>query len=159
MGTTVSKQLVLLEQADPEVQERLVNAGMVQLLPRVLVGYAPETLPAQAVALPGNAAPDWLCDQLIPPTLMQDYANLGRVLSVLLAELPKGTALSPINVAVLHCLVVHNWRRLVLKHPAPPRGLVRQDGALHQCHIAFDTLLNRYPRPALRDIALESAGD
>ena len=114
-------------------------------------------LPENAIALPGQTAPGWLCDQLIPATLMQDYANLGQALDTLSAKLTDSNALSPLDVAVLRCLVVHNWRRLVLKHAAPPRGLIQEDSALHQCHLAVDALLSRYPRPALRDIALESA--
>ena len=151
-------QLVLLEGADPKVQDALTRAGMVQLLPRVLVGTAPETLPENAVALPGQAAPGWLCDQLIPSSLMQDYANLGGVLTSLSSKLTQSAVLPPIEVAVLRCLVVHNWRRLVLKHTAPPRGLIQKDSPLHQCHLAVDEMLSRFPRPALRDIALEPTG-
>ncbi len=148
-------QLVLLERADPQLQETLTCAGMVQLLPRILIGTAPDPLPGNAVVLPGQAAPGWLCDQLIPSKLMQDYASLGRILMTLSDRLTQSAALSPIQTAVLRCLVVHNWRRLVLKHPAAPRGLIRNDSALYQCHLAVDAILSRYPRPALRDIALE----
>ena len=95
-------------------------------------------------------------DQIAPTSLEEDYEQLGRTLEALAPRLLTLAALSPNDIAVLRCLVVHNWRRLVLKHPQAPRGLVRKDGPYHRCHLAVDALLNRYPRPALRDIALES---
>ena len=48
---------------------------------------------------------------------------------------------------------MHNWRRLVLKHPALPGGLIRPEWSGYRCHLLVDRLLRRYPRPALRDLA------
>ena len=50
-------------------------------------------------------------------------------------------------------LIRHNWRRLVLKHPALPGGLIRPEWPGYRCHLLVDRLLRRYPRPALQDLA------
>lgn len=150
--------LVLLKSAKPALQDKLAQAGLVQLMPRVFVGCPPQSLPKGALMLEGSEAPEWLCDQVAPTTLLEEYAQLGHVLRELIGRLPKGAVLSPLDTAVLRCLVVHGWRRLVLKHAPLPRCLVKEDGAYHQCHLAVDALLTRFPRPAVDDIALEPAG-
>lgn len=150
-------QLVLLEAAEGEAQERLQALGFEQLLPRVFIGPLTQQPPLGALALPGQFAPAWLMTQLLPGNLAEDYEKLHRSLSVLAADLPTPHRLGACDTAVLRCLIVHNWRRLVLKHPAPPRALIAETSALHQCHVSVADLLARYPRPALSTIAQEQA--
>ena len=103
--------------------------------------------------MPGTPPPDWLRRAVEPAELEADYAALLAALSTLDAELPDADRLSALDVAVLRCLIVHNWRRLVLKHPALPGGLIRPEWPGYRCHLLVDRLLRRYPRPALQDLA------
>ena len=96
---------------------------------------------------------DWLRRAVEPAELEADYAALLVALTGLDAELPDPEQFTALDVAVLRCLIVHNWRRLVLKHPALPGGLIRPEWPGYQCHLLVDRLLHRYPRPALRDLA------
>ncbi|WP_331711017.1 PaaX family transcriptional regulator C-terminal domain-containing protein, partial [Sulfitobacter sp. HI0054] len=76
---------------------------------------------------PGTPPPEWLRRAVEPAELEGDYDALLAALTALDAELPAPEQLTPLDVAVLRCLIVHNWRRLVLKHPALPGGLIRPE--------------------------------
>ena len=150
-------QLVMLETSDGEVQAQMGLDGFRQILPRVFIGPLDVEGPKGALALPGQAAPPWLMAQILPEYVAQDYGKLQQTLSALSGYLPEPKDLSALDIAVLRCLIVHNWRRLVLKHPAPPRALISETSALHQCHVSVATLLARFPRPTLSSIAQEQA--
>jgi len=148
-------QLVLTEANGAE--DRLREAGFIAVMPRTFVGHGKAKAPEDCVALPGTTPPEWLRRAVEPTSLKEDYEALHRALLSIQTTLPKAEALSPLDIAVLRCLIVHNWRRLVLKHPALPGGLIRADWAGYRCHLLVDDLLARYPRPKLSDVAKASA--
>ena len=150
-------QLVLLESSDAQDQMMLAKEGFKQLMPRVFVGPASIAAPKGALALVSSDRPDWLVDQLVPAEVLADYARLHQTLSDLSCQLPKPSELNPLETAVLRCLTVHNWRRLVLKHPKLPGTLIDDHNPIHLCHAAVADLLARFPRPALTSIAQDQA--
>lgn len=145
-------QLLLLKAEESDLDEKLSAAGYTAIMPRVVVGPADAEPPAGALALQGTTAPDWLRQELRPAALDDAYADLHDTLVRLSAALPDRGALSPLEIAVLRCLVVHNWRRLILRHPMLPAPLVSAEGAGHRCHLRVADLLNRFPRPELHEI-------
>jgi len=130
-------------------------AGYSALMPRVYLGPAAMPAPKGALVLEGGAVPDWVRDQLTPHHLTEDYAHLLNTLKSLSTALSANAALTPMQVAVLRCLIVHNWRRLVLKHPMLPLELIDTRWPGYQCHLQVDSLLGRFARPALGDISLD----
>ncbi|MBD3665306.1 PaaX family transcriptional regulator [Sulfitobacter aestuariivivens] len=150
-------QLVILPKTDPKRQQILNDAGMIQLMPRVFVGPADAPLPRDTFALAASTAPDWVSKQVAPAALEDDYARLRTALEALSDALTDLPSLDPLDTAVLRCLVVHNWRRLVLKYAQPPRALIDPQSDYYKCHVLVSNLLTAYPRPALSDIALNKA--
>jgi phenylacetic acid degradation operon negative regulatory protein len=148
-GAAQAWQLVLL----PESDSAELPAGFTPVTPRVIVGPADAKAPAKALVLQGAEVPGWLREELRPAALEDDYLALLGALEEVMGNLPEGQRLSPMEVATLRCLVVHNWRRLVLKHPALPGALVDRGAAAHRCHLLVHALLARFPRPALRDLS------
>jgi phenylacetic acid degradation operon negative regulatory protein len=150
-------QVVLLEADTAEMQALMVGSGFTSVAPRFYVGPQDAQPPKGALAFDGQTAPEWLKEQAAPEPYRAAYAALADTLTRLQADLPDPGCLSPIEVAVLRCLIVHNWRRLVLKHPPLPPMLVAQDWPGHRCHRRVMELLDRFPRPALSDIELDLA--
>ncbi|KIN62748.1 PaaX domain protein [Sulfitobacter noctilucicola] len=126
--------------------------GFVQIIPRVYVGGVDLVAPTDALTLPASTVPDWLRQQLAPRTQHAGYRSLRDTLCRIGDTLPDVAQLTPVQISVLRCLIVHNWRRLVLKHPQLPSPLVDPDGPAHQCHIVVAGLLERYPRPDVSTI-------
>jgi phenylacetic acid degradation operon negative regulatory protein len=144
-------QLVLLEDAGSVPRDRMVGRGFTPLLPRVYLGDASAIPPVAALALTGAQPPDWLRTQIAAQMLEDEYTALLPILTQ--AERTLGeTKLDPRDTAVLRCLIVHNWRRIVLRHPPLPPGLLPPEWAGHLCHLAVDHLLTRFPRPPLARI-------
>lgn len=121
--------------------------GFTQVNGRVYVGPSEIEPPQDAFVTTGNTAPDWLKIELEPATLEQGYAQLQAALEHATRALPAHKALSPLQVATLRCLIVHNWRRLALKHPALPKPLMRNDWVGLKSHVLVADLLAWYPRP------------
>ncbi len=143
-------QMVVTDDADTGALEK---AGFTTLMPRLYVGDAALPVPKDAATLPGQAAPDWMKRQLEPASLAESYAQLSDALHHVARDLAVADTLTPLQIATLRCLIVHNWRRLALKHPALPRPLIRDDWAGLVAHQRVAALLAAYPRPDLPEIA------
>lgn len=85
-----------------------------------------------------DTIPDWVRTAAISPPLTEGYAALAEMLDALdagaLAELP------PLEALAMRVLLIHFWRRLALRHPAPPEGLIDADWPGQTCHAAMARL-------------------
>ncbi len=150
-------QCVMTQNAGPDDIAKMGKLGFVALMPRIFVGPMDARPPKSTLVFAGGAVPDWLREQLRAEDLSAEYALLHNALARLRDSLGDGsTSLRPLDVAVLRCLIVHNWRRLVLKRPPLPTALQHPDAAEHRCHLVVADLLARLPRPALHDLAPRS---
>lgn len=148
---------VMVPENTADMVAQMAGRGFVQLLPRVFVGPAGATPPADSLLMSGTDVPNWVSEQLEPADLLEPYGALLTTLDTLQKTLPPATDLSPIESAVLRCLIVHNWRRLVLKHPVLPAPLTSPDWVGHRCHRRVAAMLDHYPRPALAEIEQHQA--
>ena len=139
-------QIILTETADSGQRDHLIGIGFAALTSRVFYGAASIRPPNDALCLQGDAIPDWFRAQITPSALAADYGDLQAILIHIADNLPDGTALSPLNRAVLRCLIVHNWRRLVLRHPDLPAMLYTPQWPEPECRRLVHTLL--FPDPA-----------
>lgn len=144
--------VLLTEETNSEQRRQLEMSGFTQLIPRLYIGPAGRGVPEKVLALSGDAVPGWLRHQLTPEGICEDYIELHRILTEVDHNLPKGTDLSPLDCAVLRCLIVHNWRRLVLKHPDLPAAVYTDDWREQECRALVTALLHRFPRPNLADL-------
>jgi len=136
-----------------EDRASLRSKGFVPVLPRVYLGTPALHAPENALRLTGaSTVPDWIKSQVAPDSLHQDYKKLRGILETTSRALPETQSLQPLDIAVLRCLIVHNWRRLVLKQPDLPNALFPDDWEEVRCRALVTTLLNRFPRPQLEKL-------
>ncbi|MEL6887102.1 MAG: PaaX family transcriptional regulator C-terminal domain-containing protein [Pseudomonadota bacterium] len=126
------------------------SAHYAQVLPRLFVASAEAIPPEGALMLTADQLPDWLETTIETETLRAEYAALNDSLAQM--RPPDADTLGPLRVAVLRVLIVHAWRRLVLRHPALPRALHSDQWRGHDCAARVRDLLDHLPRPALTDI-------
>jgi len=150
-------QLILLPPSDADTSADMIARGFAAITTRTYIGPQSAQPPADALALPGDDVPGWLRNEAAPDDLREDYMQLLCTLTDLKAKLGQISDLSQIEVAVLRCLVVHNWRRLVLRHAPLPPALLPEDWPGHSCHQMVASLLDRFPRPDLSRIAQQPA--
>ncbi len=93
----------------------------------------------EVVLFPTEAVdvPDWALDKLVPETLNRQYSELLADLSHLNADSSAIRKLSPLSALVLRYLLIHAWRRLVLRHPLVPQGLLPPSWPGAMCHQAL----------------------
>lgn len=111
--------------------------------------------PDDALVLAATSLTRWFAEQFEPKDLAQDYAELYHALTVIQKAVAGTSALSPRDTAVLRRLIVHSWRRLVLKHPQLPRELCSSGWLGHKCRVLVGDLLSNFPKPGLGQITLD----
>ncbi len=151
-------QIVLTESSETDLRAAMQGAGFAQLMPRVFVAHTGVLPPQDTVAIKGGPLPAWLVQQVVPAELTAEFSELLGVLSRVSAAMDRNPASDPLTVAVLRCLVVHHWRRPVLRHPYLPPALTGRDWPGHLCRAEVATLLSRLPRPSLPELQSELAG-
>ena len=148
-------KLVILETASAHSRKTMERLGFAPLMSRVYLGPIDAITPDDAMILDPQSIPTWLSLQFEPADLLQDYATLHDALLALRTALGDTNSLTPRNTAVLRCLIVHSWRRLVLKHPDLPRDLYSKSWRGHECRVLVSDLLIKLPKPNLAQILLD----
>ncbi|MFY0634751.1 MAG: PaaX family transcriptional regulator [Vannielia sp.] len=121
------------------------GAGEVQLAPTLLLSPAPA--PALAAGRI-EVLPDWLRARLCSDDLFEEATALERALASV--RVPAG--LAPVEVAALRALVVHSWRRVVLRAPQVPPRFMPEGWAGERCRSLVVSLLAALPRPEVGEI-------
>jgi phenylacetic acid degradation operon negative regulatory protein len=148
-------QLVIMESASAQTRTSMEFLGFAPFMPRVYLGASNAHAPKDAMVLMPETVPTWLAAQFEPKDLLQDYAALYHALLGTRLALTDADPLTPRDTAVLRCLIVHSWRRLVLKHPDLPRALYSESWRGHECRVLVSDLLIRLPKPNLGQILLD----
>ncbi len=144
-------KLALLEDSASISSREMAKHGFAPLLPRVYLGGSKAKAPPSALVISASEAPVWLRKQIAPQLLEDEYNALIPLLHLMTQNLSPDT-LTDLQIAVVRCLIVHNWRRIVLRHPALPPALLPENWAGSRCHVLVDKLLTDLPRPALDNI-------
>jgi phenylacetic acid degradation operon negative regulatory protein len=98
------------------------------------------------------AVPDWLKTRIFPTDLSDSCQRL--LTDVQSISLPPPD-LSPLEIAILRTLIVHRWRRVVLRHMDLPRDFHPDAWPGQACRNAVFALLDQLPRPEVS--ALQSS--
>lgn len=144
--------ILLTDAGGGNIPGRIGSLGYVSLTAQVYIGSGNAPATGDAMILRSQTVPDWLKAQLTREDLKTDYRQLYEILTEIDEKLPEGTPLVALEVAVLRCLIVHNWRRLVLKHADLPAALYTSDWKEHACRARVSVLLKRFPKPSLADL-------
>lgn len=141
--------LILLPDTNAPSDAVLAMRGYQRVENRLYIGSDLATSPDCAIVLNPQNAQGWLPKTLYDDALAQEYNALHAALVDVQALLADLTNPSPNQIAVLRCLIVHNWRRLVLKHPALPSDIYPPSHKGAACRALVTDLLDALPRPVL----------
>ncbi|MGR3502350.1 PaaX family transcriptional regulator C-terminal domain-containing protein [Pseudaestuariivita sp.] len=118
---------------------------------KLLPGCSDAPVPMKALSITGapSALPSWVTDEALPGELTQGYSALATLLETL-----DTSGLTPLDRTALRVLLIHPWRRLILRHPRLPRGLVPNEWPGVRAHallkVHYRTLAQDDPGAAAR---------
>ncbi|EEE36930.1 PaaX domain protein [Rhodobacteraceae bacterium KLH11] len=100
------------------------------------------------LAISPQTAPTWLQDRLCPQELRASCQTLLAATRRVARSRPDGWTPTPLQSATLRTLLVHRWRRVVLRQPDLPPAFYPPDWAGPACRESVMQLLDTLPRPS-----------
>ena len=101
--------------------------------------------------------PDWMAKRVCDERLLEQASDLAMRLDRLEGLVSAGPRPGPIETAALRVLIVHDWRRIVLKLPRLPDHVFPRCWQGPACRAQVAALLARLPRPELEDLSADAA--
>ena|SRR6056297_232138 len=99
-----------------------------------------------------RALPVWISDKVCDPETCDLSMNLAARLDRLCHALAPEVRLDPLQETVLRVLIVHEWRRIVLKVPRLPDHVFPEGWRGPDCRSRVEVLLARLPRRRPDDV-------
>lgn len=108
-------------------------------------------VPPDAMVFSGQieALPDWVRSQFGPADLAEGFHGLDQKLAGLSRGLHNNRSLSPLETAAIRVLIVHEWRRLLLRQADVPEMLLPKGWPGLSCRHRVFELLALLPRPEI----------
>lgn len=92
-------------------------------------------------------APDWVLENLLPDNLAKHYRDFLMDIKPLTEDRDAIKRMSPLCALTARFLLIHAWRRMVLRHPLMPQGLLPSEWPGTTCH---DAICSIYPQLVAR---------
>ena len=145
--------LILPPMPQSERQERekpWLASGYAPLVPGVLLGAGGAPADSGNFTIEGEVTeiPAWVKSANAPAELVAGYAGLETSLQAIATPLPD----APLEIAALRVLVIHQWRRLLLRHPALPDRFYPPEWREAACRQLVAGFLQGLPRPSLAEL-------
>lgn len=116
-------------------------------------GQLPENIDTLMVFdVTARSVPVWFRNKLCPPDLVTTCRQLLSDLRAVMDAKPADLQLTPQQIATLRTLIVHRWRRVVLRHPDLPEDFFPADWVGAECRQQVAQLLDVLPCPKIRHL-------
>ena len=99
-----------------------------------------------------NAVPNWVKNRLLNAEKDRNLQILTQKFKALESLIEQKNQLDPVQVATLRSLLVHCWRRAILRYPDVPDWFFPKGWAGTPCRGAFDKALNKLRQPSLKTL-------
>ncbi len=96
-----------------------------------------------------RSVPDWLKTRLCPPDLILACKDLRDAAKSVTQNRPQDAHPTAWEIAALRTLLIHRWRRVVLRHPGLPRAFFPSGWAGPDCRFEVFRLLDTLSFPTL----------
>ena len=95
-----------------------------------------------------HTVPKWVQDRLCPQELRVACQSLFEAIQQAARSRPGDWSATPLQSATLRTILIHRWRRVVLRQPDLPAEFFPSDWSGPACRNAVFDLLDTLPRPA-----------
>lgn len=139
-----------LRKSERDAQDRhMRRAGYVTVVPGTYLGPGAAGDFDNTLTVSGDlsALPDWLRINIAPPEAQKAYKDLGQALDDFATILDGAPTPSPVQVATLRTIIVHNWRRALFSHPDLPDAFFPEGWSGSICRTKVMDALDKLGRP------------
>ncbi len=105
-----------------------------------------------AFEVPDIRVPDWLKTQVCTPELMQEYKCLHASLIKVNQLVTDFSCFDVLDAVALRILIIHSWRRVILKHADLPQYFFPDDWPGENCRRMVTELTARLSLPELETL-------
>lgn len=99
-----------------------------------------------------DTLPDWVTNKVCDPATVSLSQDFLAALEALQASIGTAPDLTPMQIAALRVLLVHGWRRIVLKAPMLPDHVFSEGWRGMDCRARTSILLDQLPKQRLADL-------
>ncbi len=143
------------ESSRSELADLMLTGDYISL--NATTAMAPGTVPQgleEVLGIESSAisAPQWLQELCGPAPIKAAYDDFLETIEQVESLLPKNGLVDPMKTAVLRVLIVHNWRRIILRHPALPPAFLPPDWKGAACRTKVIAVLDCLPKPRLETL-------
>lgn len=103
--------------------------------------------------------PEWMTAKICDENMVEMSAIFAAKLAYIKPHIDGAPDLSILEIAALRVLLIHNWRRIVLKTPLLPDYIFPSDWRGPCCRAGVSELLHKYPRQRLDELETAIADD
>lgn len=139
---------------DPRERTPVPPDAAVQIAPGLFTSpQLPRDEMALHVPIPNaQSLPQWVQEKLFPPELSDAAQIFGQRVTAFQSHTCDLKSLPPIRVAALRTIIVHEWRRIILRVPDVPDDFQLFGSLDRQSRLSFVQALDRLPKPDLDDL-------
>jgi phenylacetic acid degradation operon negative regulatory protein len=102
-----------------------------------------------------DTLPNWVTNKVCDPATINLSQEFLTALEALQATIGAAPELTPIQIAALRVLLVHGWRRIVLKAPLLPDHVFADSWRGKECRARTSSLLDQLPKQNPSDLERE----
>ena len=119
----------------------------------VITSAMPDDAQAFATRIPVDTAlPQWMTAKICDETTVELSGTFASALATIRPQLTNSPDLTILEIAAIRVLLVHGWRRIVLKTPALPDHVFPDEWQGAACRSGVAGLLTQYPKVELEEL-------
>jgi phenylacetic acid degradation operon negative regulatory protein len=140
--------------SNPASPMQMDNANGAWISSNVLVtSVPPETEDVFATPLKAtDRLPLWMTAKVCGADTVRLSQDFATALQTMRASMGTDPQLNNIEIAALRVLLVHSWRRIILKAPALPDHVFPDEWRGVECRVSVFELLKQFPKQNLADL-------
>jgi phenylacetic acid degradation operon negative regulatory protein len=143
--------LVMFNPTEPAPKNDLIGAWVSSNV--LITSIEPESKQTFVSSLSAQTTvPDWISSKVCEEPTLRMSQDFAKALEQVTRHFTPAPALPLLEVAALRVLLVHGWRRIILKAPLLPDYIFPKKWSGPQCRLKVASLLAQYPTPALDEL-------
>ncbi|PCI05117.1 MAG: hypothetical protein COB78_00385 [Hyphomicrobiales bacterium] len=100
-------------------------------------------------------APEWVKQKILPNALLSAYEQFQLSLTKISEKLLSQSQPNRLEAAIIRILIIHNWRRLLLRHPEAADAFFPDSWAGRECRKLVTSILAKLPENNLDALSRE----